>query len=166
MDGLLPPAVGHDFMFSESELSDILEFMQRSDGADGAGPNSLGPPPFFGSAPTSMSLSMQFLPHAPAEVPLGLDLPLQSPAPSYSSQDDVLVKREGCEAHVAGALGGSAVNGSSTQLFPPVVPMASSRGRAAPAARGAPAPERSVDPAGGGSMERPHISAKKGPSAL
>ena len=157
---LVPPSIGHDFMFSESELSDILEFMQRSD-ADGAtGPNALGPPPFLGStAPTSLALSMQFLPHAPEELPLGMALPLQSPAPSYSS-DEVFVKAEGCNARGALAQGMASVNGSTSQLFPAVPQLAA----AAAARPRAPLP-RGTD-AGAGFAERAHAASKKGPPAL
>ena len=156
MEGLVPPSIGHDFMFSESELSDILEFMQRSD-ADGAtGPNALGPPPFLGStAPTSLALSMQFLPHAPEELPLGMALPLQSPAPSYSS-DEVFVKAEGCNARGALAQGMASVNGSTSQLFPAVPQLAA----AAAARPRAPLP-RGTD-AGAGFAERAHAASKKG----
>ena len=161
MEGLVPPSIGHDFMFSESELSDILEFMQRSD-ADGAtGPNALGPPPFLGStAPTSLALSMQFLPHAPEELPLGLALPLQSPAPSYSS-DEVFVKAEGCNARGALAQGMASVNGSTSQLFPAVPQPAAAAAAARPRA---PLP-RGTD-AGAGFAERAHAASKKGAPAL
>ena len=160
MEGLVPPSIGHDFMFSESELSDILEFMQRSD-ADGAtGPNALGPPPFLGStAPTSLALSMQFLPHAPEELPLGMALPMQSPAPSYSS-DEVFVKAEGCDARGALAQGMASVNGSTSQLFPAVPQLAG----AVAARPRAPLP-RGTD-ACAGFAERAHGAGKKGAPAL
>jgi len=157
MEGLVAPEMpsSHDFMFSEAELSDILEFMQRSDGGEGAGGNALAPPPFFGAAP-----SMQFLPHAPEELPL-LSVPMQSPAPSYSSED-VYVKAEGSEAR--GHALGAGVNGSSSQLFPvpppPVAPpAAAARTRAGHAAR---AGERGADTCAGGFAERAHASGKKG----
>jgi hypothetical protein len=157
MEGLVAPEMpsSHDFMFSEAELSDILEFMQRSDGGEGAGHNALAPPPFFGAAP-----SMQFLPHAPEELPLGLSVPMPSPAPSYSSED-VYVKAEGSEAR--GHALGAGVNGSSSQLFPappPVAPpAASARTRAGHVAR---AGERGADTCAGGFAERAHVSGKKG----
>jgi len=157
MEGLVAPEMpsSHDFMFSEAELSDILEFMQRSDGGEGAGGNALAPPPFFGAAP-----SMQFLPHAPEELPL-LSVPMPSPAPSYSSED-VYVKAEGSEAR--GHALGAGVNGSSSQLFPvpppPVAPpAAAARTRAGHAAR---AGERGADTCAGGFAERAHASGKKG----